>query len=99
MNCSVSAGPTIDLPLFQLTGPTMCGWLMPMWPSVPAIVAAPISCSASIMSFGGRLMPGVCVMADLQLAGMALPVGDGTVGAREVRSLPELEALLVDERL
>ena len=62
MNCSVSAGPTIDLPLFQLTGPCMCGLRMPMWPSVPATVAAPMSFSASMRSLGGRMMPGVWVM-------------------------------------
>ena len=65
MNCSVSAGPTIDLPGFQLTGPCMCGLRMPMWPSVPATVAAPMSFSASISSLGGRVMPGVWVIVSL----------------------------------
>src|SRR3954454_60603 len=62
MNCRVNAGPTIDLPTFCATGPTMWGLRNPMCPSVPATVAAPMSLSPSISSLGGRTMSDVFVM-------------------------------------
>src|SRR4051812_2453669 len=70
----------------------MCGLRRPMWPRVPATVAAPMSRSASRRSRGGRVMPGVCVI-------FSLPVGDRAVGAAQVRGFPELERLCADARL
>src|SRR5690606_36963739 len=103
-NCRVSAGPTIDLPLFCVTGPSMCGLRNPACPSEPATVAVPMSLRASMMSLGGRV-----IFAMLMAAGMGmisipcrcgwLPVGIGAVVTAQVRRLPEPEALLADPLL
>src|SRR6188474_2713060 len=72
----------------------MCGLRKPMWPSLPEIVAAPISFNASIISLGGRVISGICVIPGSRW--MKLPVCDRTVAALQVRRFPETKALCLD---
>src|SRR4029079_17152698 len=56
MNCSVSAGPTIETPGDLASGPWMNALRMPSRFSSPVAVALPMPCSESISDRSGRWM-------------------------------------------
>src|SRR6185312_16338046 len=66
MNWRVSAGPQIDLPLFQLTGPVMWQLRRPIWARVELAAAAPTALMPSIRAAEGRVIFAISGISKLQ---------------------------------
>src|SRR5688500_2012959 len=98
MHCNVSAGPAITLPFVCGRMPVMCGFLNPIWPSVPAMVALPRALSPATRSLDGRVMSepvfNAIVFSSILLG---LPVGHRPIAPFQMRRLPEFETLLLDQ--